>query len=87
MKSKLKDLHHTLNYIKTDQGPHDATLEILYRLVSLDKDLVPVVRDLYDNEGNSNQKEILAMIMLSAGESEPYRSYLKQHHAWEDQDF
>lgn len=65
----------------------EAHVDLLIDLAKQDGDVLSLVESKFKDERMDALKEYLAMIAVNSGLSQPYISYLKESHGWEDTDF
>ncbi len=63
----------------------EAHVDLLIDLAKQDREVRSLVEAMFRGESRESLKEYLAMI--NCGLAEPYSSYLKTNHGWEDTDF
>ncbi|MCX6127700.1 MAG: hypothetical protein NTX25_01390 [Proteobacteria bacterium] len=65
----------------------EAHVDLLIDLARQDPEVRSLVEAKFRAESRESLKEYLAMIAVNSGLVEPYLSYLKTNHGWEDTDF
>jgi hypothetical protein len=65
----------------------EAHVDLLIDLAKHDKEVLSWVEFRFRSETKEALKEYLAIIAVNSGLMEPYTSYLKVRHGWEDADF
>jgi hypothetical protein len=65
----------------------EAHVDLLIDLAKQDREVLSLVESKFQDERMDALKEYLAIIAVNSGLKQPYISYLKQSHSWEDTDF
>ena len=82
----VSDFERLLNSIKKD-GCDEGVMISLEDGLKKNPDLVKKVIHEYDNCHTDNLREVYASLIVEVKPIDPYKSYLIEHHDWEESDF
>lgn len=81
------DFKRLLNEIKSGEGIDEGAILLLDRMILQHPDLVRILKDEFTQLKDCSVKEVYAGRIVTHKLEEPYASYLRKNHDWEDDDF
>jgi len=84
IEAKFKEL---LKEVKSGKGIDEGEILLLDSMISRSPSLVKILKDEFNELKDCDAKEIYAGRIVTHKMEEPYASYLRNNHSWEDEDF
>lgn len=84
---ELQKFKTHLDMLANGNGCGEATYQFLESLLKRNPRFIEILEKRFEMTTDPSDKEDYAMLIVSVSPTEPYKSYLMDHHDWEESDF